>query len=155
MFTTWIVSPASREARSTSATSCQSRRSCRAGNTRDILKIGHTKPIRSHPANQGAAAWQGTPGTFSGSVDYQIKPGRVQVQVEIRWIVITQLILYSTLDLLDPVVLLFAKEFTKKDGSLNMSESVNGQDSASTCSADQLRHQLVLCSLVPGSCLIP
>ena len=66
----------------------------------------------SHPANQGAAAWQGTPGTFSGSVAHQIKPSQVQVQVENMWIVIIQLILYSTLDLLDPIVLLFAKELT-------------------------------------------
>ena len=46
MFTTWLVSPASREARSTSATSCQSRRSCRAGNTKDIFRVGSTGQIR-------------------------------------------------------------------------------------------------------------
>ena len=31
---------------------------------------------------------------------------------------------------------------------MNMSESVNGQESAPTCSADQLRHQLVSCYLL-------
>ena len=38
-----------------------------------------------------------------------------------------------------------------------MSESVNGQESAPTCSADQLRHQLVSCYLLllaPASPLV-
>ena len=50
---TWLVSPARREARSTSATSCQSSRSCLAGNTTDIPspRIGGSaaSKIRSYP----------------------------------------------------------------------------------------------------------